>query len=251
MHDDPTQRYSAAACAALFVRLFPHGGAGQDILTDIAPAGWAYSPLLAIFHPSLEQVYQEAVQLQRNMQLLAHYLPHRPLAPAPTFQEIAATFQPTPIDTVSEVRELVGTCLWDIFSHNHAVIGPEGRLVDIGSFRGASRFIATWLNRQTSENTYDYVDFYMGSIWIAQRADLTPVYEMIFRRLKACHHRWRYTAPEDDVDALAPSPAAMRTPVTAGDTAYLARPPATVQAYRNVYGQWPEGWPPIDTAPET
>jgi hypothetical protein len=153
MHDDPTQRYSAAACAALFVRLFPHGGAGQDILTDIAPAGWAYSPLLAIFHPSLEQVYQEAVQLQRNMQLLAHYLPHRPLAPAPTFQEIAATFQPTPIDTVSEVRELVGTCLWDIFSHNHAVIGPEGRLVDIGSFRGASRFIATWLNRQTSENT--------------------------------------------------------------------------------------------------
>ena len=36
-----------------------------------------------------------------------------------------------------EATELVGLCLWDILSDNHDVIEPDGRLADIGSFRGA------------------------------------------------------------------------------------------------------------------
>lgn len=31
----------------------------------------------------------------------------------------------------------------------------------------------------------DYLRFYMGTIWIGRRADLAPVYAMIFSRLKA------------------------------------------------------------------
>ncbi len=172
-----------------------------------------------------------------------------------------------------EVRELVGQCLWDIFSDNHDVVGPDGRIVDIGSFRGAGGFIADWMNRQTGKWVYDYIDFYMGSIWIAQRTDLTPVYEMIFRRLKARDHDWRYAfpklrlvdlrplrdalneQPENEWDANSSSEASRleedmqrdhalaelresldTTHREAVETALRGPPPATVQAYQNVYG---------------
>src|SRR5215472_13669033 len=36
---------------------------------------------------------------------------------------------------------------------------------------------------------------YMGSFWVSDRADLTPVYEMIFRRLKDDLLDWRYRFP--------------------------------------------------------
>src|SRR5207237_8126227 len=40
-----------------------------------------------------------------------------------------------------------------------------------------------------------YIHFYMGSFWVSERADLSPVYEMIFRRLKARWLDWRYRLP--------------------------------------------------------
>ena len=48
----------------------------------------------------------------------------------------------------------------DTFSNEHGVVGLDGRLVDIGSCRGAGGFIAK-LNHQTAESKYDYVDFKM------------------------------------------------------------------------------------------
>ena len=70
MHDDALQRYTEAECEADFTRLFPHGFAGQDVLDDLAPEGWGASPLVAVFHPSLDQAYAEAVQFHRNLQAL-------------------------------------------------------------------------------------------------------------------------------------------------------------------------------------
>ena len=55
LHDDDTyQRCTDAECEAEFAGLFPQGFAGQDVLDDIAPEGWAQSPLVATFHPSLD-----------------------------------------------------------------------------------------------------------------------------------------------------------------------------------------------------
>src|SRR5215469_5954164 len=71
-----------------------------------------------------------------------------------------------------------------VFSNEHEIVDRNSRLVDIGSWRGAAGFLADQLNRQTGSSQYDYMDFYMGSFWRSQRADLTPVYEMIFHRLK-------------------------------------------------------------------
>jgi hypothetical protein len=127
----------------------------------------------------------------------------------------------------------------------------------------------------------------MGTIWIAQRADLTPVYAMIFRRLKARDLDWRYAFPRlrlIDVrplrDALSEQPeseegarassepsgleedhqrsralAERRASLDAvhRDAIATARqrpPPATVQAYQKVYGWWPEGWPPVAESTE-
>jgi hypothetical protein len=51
------------------------------------------------------------------------------------------------------------------------------------------------LNRQTDEEQYDYLSFYLGTVWVAQRADLTPVYRMIFRRLRDRGLDWVYHFP--------------------------------------------------------
>jgi hypothetical protein len=192
--------------------------------------------------------------------------------------DVARTYQETPIETEREVRELVGKCLWDIFSDNHDVLGPDGRVVDIGSFRGAGSFLADSINRQTGRREYDYIDFYMGTIWLAQRADLMPVYRMIFRRLKARGYDWTYHFPKLELVDLRPLRDALREQEgkewnqeasmpedeerdrslhelrESLDTAHreavaAARdqsPPATVQAYQSVYGHFPAGWPPVE-----
>lgn len=77
-------------------------------------------------------------------------------------------------------------CLWDVFSDNHDVIAADGRVADIGSFRGAGAFLDEHLTRgQDSWREGDYMRFYLRTIWISRRADLTPVYAMIFRRLRS------------------------------------------------------------------
>jgi hypothetical protein len=262
------ERLSERECQTVFARLFPLGLGGDDVLAQIAPMGWERSPLLAVFHPSVEQVYREALRIHRNIEALAGT--RRPLGEKrdePTIEEIRATWQDQPVERDREARELVGRCLWDVFSDNNDVIGPDGRVVDIGSFRGAGDFIAELLNRECGESRYDYMDFYLGSIWVSQRADLTPVYAMIFSRLARHGFDWEYTfprlyavefgEPEEASTGVAErlererERAELRESMEQGHRDALERakdepPPPTVQAYRQVYGCDPAGWPPWD-----
>src|SRR5262249_12343797 len=133
---------------------------------------------------------------------------------------------------------------------------------------------------------YSYLDFYMGTSMVAGRTDLTPVYEMIFRRLKARGCDWKYSFPRlhlvdfrplkkqmdeqkreeegekfeeyDPEKAFAEEEeerkhdaevADMREKLDddyrdAVEAAQDAEPPTTVRAYKNVYGEFPKGWPP-------
>lgn len=117
----------------------------------------------------------------------------------------------------------------------------------------------------------------MGTLWIARRADLTSVYAMIFRRLHALGADWVYHFPDVGIVQLAPmdAPSKADTPDPTSETAgadfrqqhrragaerlraelgevnasareaALDRlPPATVRAYRQVFGRDPRGWPP-------
>ena len=96
-----------------------------------------------------------------------------------------------------ELTELVGLCLWDVFSDNHDVITADGRVADIGSFRGAGAFLDEHLmGNRGGWDEGDYLRFYLGTIWINARADLTPMYAMIFRRIKALGGDWVYHFPE-------------------------------------------------------
>ena len=164
-----TNSYSDAELDAEFDRLFPQGFAGPDVLREIAPDGWENSPLLAAFHPSLAQTYEETLRFHRNIRELRRPDDQRPEPPAPTLDEVAGTFQERPIEVEREVLELVGECLWDVFSDSHEVVAPDGRVLDLGSFRASGGFLADVLNRQSGTDRYDYIDFYMGTIWVAQR----------------------------------------------------------------------------------
>jgi hypothetical protein len=87
-------RLSDGECVAVFGRLFPLGFAGDDVVGEIAPQGWERSPLLAVFHPSVEQVYREALRVHRNLERL----PGRthPPQPEPTLDEIRQSWRDEP-----------------------------------------------------------------------------------------------------------------------------------------------------------
>lgn len=284
MYDEEKARLTDAELHAFFDRLFPDGFAGADVLAEIAPAGWEQSSLLACFHPSIEQRYEESVQLHRNLEELSRAmrprdLPEREPRPEPTLEEIRSEYRAEPVKVQEEVTELVGLCLWDVFSDNLDVTAADGRAVDIGSFRGAGAFLDEHLNRDEQDRWRegDYLRFYMGTIWISRRADLTPVYAMIFRRLRALGADWEYHFPElylwepDSRDRGLEQPAGYSVTesaaaelkaqkrraetarlradiddmnVRARDEAMDREPPATVRAYRQVYGRDPRGWPP-------
>lgn len=269
----------------LFDQLFPHGVAGPDVLAELAPEGWEHSPLLACFHPSVERVFEETLQIHRNIERLVEARSHsdgavaRPTRPEPTLEEVRGEYHPTSVRPAEELTELVGLCLWDVFSDNHDVVVAGGRIADIGSFRGAAAFLDEYVTRDSHRpwSGGDYMRFYMGTIGISGRADLTPVYAMIFRRLRVLGGDWIYHFPEIHVVDLrgvrAENEQAESYSVTDGAAAELkaqrdeaeferlraelaasnarAReealdqpPPAVVRAYRQVYGCDPRGWPP-------
>jgi hypothetical protein len=284
MDERQDKRLTDRELHSFFDRLFPHGFAGADVLAEIAPEGWEQSPFLACFHPAVEQLFEERLAMHRNLEHLRRLGRRREGTaaldprPEPTVEDVRREYEPSPVNEQEEVTELVGLCLWDIFSDNHDVIAPDGRLANIGSFRGAGAFLDEYLTRdQEGWRDDDYMRFYMGTIWISRRADLMPVYAMVFRRLKAAGADWVYHFPEigivelarvDDADkagaTYSVSQAAVAELETQRRRAEVQRlrtelreanarareealdrpPPATVRAYRQVYGRDPRGWPP-------
>lgn len=261
------ERLSERECERVFAELFPLGLGGDDVLAQIAPTGWDRSPLLHVFHPSPEQVYRESLRIHRNLERLLDHRRSGPPRPEATLEEIRAGWRDEPVVADREVSELVGMCLWDVFSDNHDVIAPDGRVVDIGSFRGAGGFIAELLDRRGAARRYDYMDFYMGTVFVGDRADLTPVYVMIFRRLAARGYDWEYSFPRLYLVDLSGFAETDRPPDVAKElererelgelrevldeghreaieAAKDRPPPLTVQAYRRVYGDFPRRWPP-------
>jgi hypothetical protein len=284
MDDEQSKRLTDAEAMAFFDRLFPHGFAGADVLAEIAPEGWEKSPLLACFHPSPEQLFRERLQMYRNIQSLGRSRreresehPEYAPGPEPTLEEVRAEWKETAFNTVEELTELVGQCLWDVFSDNHEVMAADGRIVDIGSFRGSSAFLDGYLSRESEPWNEDYMRFYMGTLWTSGRADLSPLYGMIFGRLKVLGADWEYHFPALGVVDLSPLKEMLKEPEdyspseafakeqeekdrqmelerTRGELAEIEEqarhealdrlPPSTVRAYQIVYGRDPNGWPP-------
>lgn len=281
------RRLTDEECWRLLLHLFPRGLEDPLLLQELAPEGWEQSPLRLVFHPTVDQMYDEVVRIHTNIQELLAARGRAGATPPPSLEEIRREYRAEPSQPRTECGDLVGLCLWDVFSDNHDVFTPQGLLVDLGSFRGSAGFIADF--RKTGgesgggcRETWDYLDFYMGTALVGHRADLAPVYELIFRRMKPMGLDWRYVHPrlylvelggladlQEDSDkpewlGYDPSQAIareqerrQRRQATAElrdlldkdyqESAEQARrnpAPRTVQAYRHVYGRWPDGWPP-------
>jgi hypothetical protein len=110
--------------ARVFVRLFPLGIAGADVLANIAPDGWQQLALHACFHPSVERGCQEAVRLRRNVEKRRNPRVRRDdnvqnmesVSSAPAQEQIRKESLPTQVNCEDKVTELVGLSLCDIFS---------------------------------------------------------------------------------------------------------------------------------------
>jgi hypothetical protein len=103
----------------------------------------------------------------------------------------------TDISRYNEFLYILGLAIYDIFSNNHEVIGYDNKIYDFGSFRGSGQFIADFFKDNFPDNSekYDYMDFYMGTIWIKERGTLTSFYEYIFEKLKDLNCDWKYSFP--------------------------------------------------------
>ena len=177
--------------------------------------------------------------------------------------------------------ELVGRCLWDIFSDNHEVLAADGRVADTGLIsrdrrvsRRAPALARVAADARATISSVDRVWF-----WMARQVDLHPVE---LRRSFAASARfgllhWVYHFPELFLIELGPfgmsrrsqlgiriratrSPSCRRrngvrkfsdcarrlrrAMLERGEDAVDRPPPPVVCAYRQVYGRDPRGWPP-------
>lgn len=90
--------YTHEESLTLFASLFPEGFAGQDILAEIAPEGWMNSTLHFVFHPTLDQVHWECVQLHRSMQEWPWRSKEDAPEPEPSLEEVRASYVDDPVD---------------------------------------------------------------------------------------------------------------------------------------------------------
>lgn len=167
-----------------------------------------------------------------------------------------------------------------IFSGYPEFISEDGKAYDLGSMRGSGAFLAEFItkNFKNHSDNYSYMHFYMGTIWIRDRADLLPFYEYIFKKLNEKNCDWKYSFPRMHVLNLNPlkedignnkhqnykpeeavnneierrkSDEEVRKFQEKLDTIYKEeweeakyRPlNKLVQAYKNVYGDLPDGHP--------
>lgn len=287
-------RLTEEQCFSLFERLFPKGLDDSALVQELAPEGWERSELVRVSHPTAEQVYAEALRFREGLRRLRGEAASHEDEPLLTLEGVREEMQNETVKPAEECADLIGRCLWDIFAENHDVLTSDGMLVDLGSFRGAAGFIANFRDRRAPSESWprdssNYLDFYMGTTLIRDRANLMPVYEMIFRRMRRLGMDWRYVLPRLMLvdlchvfsDAETKSvPEAIRYDPTENywrgreeatkqaETAEIQQvldegyresveqarnepPPGAVEAYRRVYGCWPKGWPPdIDAEPD-
>lgn len=264
-------------------RLFPAGLKDPDLLAEVCPEGWEASPLRQAFHPTPEQRYQEHLGWLRSpIHALSRKKQQAEAKPesVPTFEEfLAKKSSPSRhhLPAEDEWPELLGACLWDILSDNHELVDETDATIDFGSFRMVSGLIDQFIEGVSLSDGWgwgDHMHFYMGTSMIPDRADLSPVYRLIFRRIRKLGYEWKYSFPRiymvrfrketgdptrydpskafaeeekrkaEDEEDHKQREAMARDLAEAKHQALDTAPPSVVLAYQEVFGKDPHGWPP-------
>ncbi len=183
--------HSDAECLGLLLKI---RGGYSSFLNLIVPEGWRKSAFVEFFHPTAQQQYEEALIFIENLNKWhKSEKEEEPILLSDYSQDLSD------VDEDKESLTLLGLCLWDIFSHNHSVVDEDGIEYDLGSFRGSAGFIAEFINEKVIDDSdwmnMDYMEFYMGTIWIDGRGNLQPFYEYIFSVLKKEKCDWKYSFP--------------------------------------------------------
>lgn len=254
-----------------------------ELMNRLALQGWENSPYVQVHHPTPEHRHAEITTLYENLNRLTRKRrpdqPTREPLVVPTLDELRQeqASKPDPIKPLDELLDVYGGCIWSIFSNNHDVVGPTGEVYNLGSFRGTGSFLAEFIEQMYPDApTFDYMNFYCADVFIERRADVTPIYELIFRRLNEQHCDWIYSFPRlhaISFDHLKGDPSAdpaqydpnkaladeaereqrreetrrMQTKFDqaaeeAMEEARYKTPSMIIQAYRNTYGRFPKGW---------
>ncbi len=262
---------SEQECTALLCKIFLPADA---LMSKFAPEGWACSPLFAAVYPSPQESYARNLQMHRNIESLAKKSGNA--LPEPRLEDFENVPPSVSASQMEDLLGLIGDCVWSVFSENHDVVAADEARFHLGSWRGSGHFIADFINEHYPVNgKYDYMDFYMGLLHDDDRVKCLPVFCHIFDVLKQAGCDWRYAFPGTGIVSFAQPPEANTNPADYDPAAALqaameyeakqreiaefqvkldqwreaemeeARykaPPAAVQAYRDVYGKWPEGW---------
>jgi hypothetical protein len=182
---------SPKACMNLLRHIFADH---VQFLQQLAPEGWAASPYVRFFHPSVEQQYAAYVRWLRRLSALDG------ISEVAVPQKRLSDFREDDLTAVPEREEflnVLGLTVYDIFSDGHQVVSPRGTVYSLGSARGSGKFMADFFTYELEglSKSYDYLDFYMGSVWVNQRADLRPFYRYVFDRLRQQRLDWIYHFP--------------------------------------------------------
>jgi len=97
---DPLSQLSDDEAWSFLHALFPHGFAGDDVMAELAPEGWAQSPLVRAYHPTVEQTHIERLRWHERSLSWDRLFGKQAEAhdPPPTFAETTAEFEETPIE---------------------------------------------------------------------------------------------------------------------------------------------------------
>ena len=257
--------YSESDCMKLLHKILSRY---STFLNNYLHEGWMKSNCVQFFHPTAEQQFEEHKLVSENLQRISKVKAEQKLLDVVDFQQDLRN-----VDEEKEPLHLLGLCLWDVFSNNHSVHDCNDVAYDLGSFRGSAATIAELINgrgEQNEEFNFDYLDYYMGTVWIKSRGDLQPFYEFIFTVLKEEQLEWEYSFPrmniihfskEENTNPEEYSPekameqelenkkvAAFQEELNRiyeeeFEEAKYRKPTPIIVAYQRVYGKLPDGHP--------
>jgi hypothetical protein len=165
--------------------------------------------------------------------------------------EILLRFSHPSDEPVKAALSMFGHALWQVLSDERTVVDVQGRIVGLTSHRESAGMLADWLNRNVDAYWFTYTDFTLAEMFTGGDADPDPDtgfarFSLIFQRMHGRGDRWIWQDAEQIAQWKAGD--ARSGAVDARNRSRLGAVandvPARVDAYRSVYGHWPEGFSP-------
>jgi len=210
----------------MFLKLFPNGLTSKEIFKALIPNGLKNSTFVLCYHPTDEIYYRQHIECTKNtshLDVLCSEKLNEPVKPKPIldYETVIKENKPTRIQTKLEMAQILGDCIWDVFSGNNEVFSNNGWIYHLGSWRGTGSFLSDYIKKFDSLH-FDYMNFYMGTQGMnvyPKEVEFEKIYLYIFKLLKKNKLDW---AIDDDEDPREANTLKM------------------IKSYYDVYGKYPK-----------